>query len=324
MIDAESFSEWKALSLDKGSLTGATRFDLGCYIAELSKRPRSFPRKKKKRGNLGCSIQDQSLKGTFKYGKKTAVYIDLEPSAGLSLEQDASSLSSSAASKPQTAQREKKAVVRLLLNADDIEPENLKAQWNNLYTEGSSLARKFTIDLIPLLFARGTVNSKPCCVLFEVTRKTDNGLCSATTDVSLHVIETGDLDSNLACNAITKFFSEIESAKQDIWRVHDVMDYAVHCLQDCYQPLQKTSCKSNSPKHAKSWRPIEVLGSMFQWKSYVYTQNEIKSELRFKIKEQRLGTGQLDNVKTVELLEKFCTICYEELGVCFKIIIILE
>ena len=309
VIDAESFNEWKAA--DKRSFTGGASFDLGCYIEELTKYPKNH------RIKSGCSTEDQSLKGSFiKYGKKNVVYIDPEVNPDLSHDQDASNSSSSAASKPQILQPEKKAVVTLLLNAGDVEPENLKAQWNDLYNEANSLPRKFMIDLIPLLSAGGTFTNESCHVLFEVTKKADNGLSSATTDVSLHVAETRDLDSNSACNTSTKFYSEIESVKQDILRVQDVVDYAIHCLQDCCQPLLYVTCTPNSPKHAKGWRSVEVLGSMFGWKSDVYTQTEIKSELRFKLKEQRLhcGTDQLDEVKTEELLDKFCGICYEELG----------
>ena len=67
--------------------------------------------------------------------------VDLEPIVNLSYNQDSSRSSSSAASKLQTVKPEKKAVVALLLKTrtDDIKPKNIRAQWNDLYTEGSSL-----------------------------------------------------------------------------------------------------------------------------------------------------------------------------------------
>lgn len=319
VMDAGSFSECEAS--DKRSCSGGASFDLGCYIEELIKHPRSLSKKPKQRKDLRFSNQGHSLNGSVKYGKRSAIYIDhVEPDANLSQNQDAANSSPSEVSKPQILQPEKKTMVTLQLNADDVEPENLKAQFNGLYSEANSLLRKFTIDLMPWLSTEGSIPCETCCLLFEVSQKTDNGLCSASTDVSLHVKETGDLDSNLIFSATTKFCSKVECAKQDIWRVHDVVDYAVNHLQDYCQPLQYTTSTSNSLKHVKTWRSVEVLGSMFGWKSEICTRSEIKSELRLKIKEQRMHhmNDQLDDVKTVELLDKFCGICYEEIGKCFE------
>ena len=315
VVDAESFSEWEAS--DKRSCSGGASFDLGCYIEELTKHKRSPSKKTQQKQKSGCSNQGQSMKVIVKYGKKSAVYIDPEPSTNLCQDRDPANSSPSGVSKPQIFQPEKKAVVTLLLNAVEVEPGSLKTQWNDLYTEANSLPRKFAIDLVPLLSAGGNITrDQSSCVLFELKKNTDNGLCSATTDVSLHVAGTGDLDSNLINNAITKFYLKIQSVKQDIWRMCDVVDCAVNCLQDCCQPLQHVTSTSNSLKHPKTWRSVEVLCSMFGWKSEIHTQSEIKSELRLKLKEQRLHhmNDQSDDLKTVELLDKFCGICYEELG----------
>ncbi|KAL9970444.1 hypothetical protein ACROYT_G022820 [Oculina patagonica] len=316
VMDAGSFSEWEAS--DKRSCSGGASFDLGGYIAELTKHPRSLSKKPKQRKGSGCSNQGHSLNGTVKYGKKSAIYIDPDPNSNLCQNHDAADSSPSVASKPQILQPEKKTMGTLLLNADDVEPRNLKSQFNGLYTEANSLPRKFTIDLMLLLSTEGSISCETCCVLCELTNKTDNGLCTALTDVSLHVSGTGDLDtdSNFICNAITKFYSKIESAKQDIWSVRDVVDYALTQLQECSQPSQYATSTSNSLKHVKTWRCVEALGSMFGWKSEICTQSEIKSELRLKIKEQRTHrmNDQLDVMKTVELMDKFCGICYEDLG----------
>lgn len=228
----------------------------------------------------------------------------------------------SASVPPVLPQPETKVAVTLTLEVDDVKPGKLKADWNGLYTEGSSLPRKFTIDLVPLLSADGSFTNETCFLLFEVTKKAMNEIKHATTDVSLHITKTEDLSSNFD-NAIAKFYFEMESGKKDLWRVSDVVDHAVFCLQNCYQSSQSST--SDSQNHKKTWRSVEVLGSMFGWKSEIYTEMEIKSELRAKIKKEGLLSmndlhigNETDDVKTVEQLDKFCGICYEELGEFFK------
>ena len=315
-VDDRLFRDWKA-SEERSCSRGTSCFNL----EELSKPSKSLPKKNQHGRSLGCSIQDQSLKNGFKYGKKSAIYIDLEPLPSMVVPFDAAP----SASKPLILQPEKKVVVTLPLDACDVKPGNLKAEWNDFYIEANSLPRKFTIDLMPLLSAESNITNESCCVLFEMTKKTSNDLSYTTTDVSLHVAETEDQSSNFS-NVAAKFYSEIESLKQDIWRVHDVVDYAVLCLQSCCQPVPYPTCSSNSLKHEKPWRPIEVLGSMFGWKSEICTQMEIKSELRMEIKKQARVQesvneihicNETDDLKTVESLDKLCGICYEELGECF-------
>lgn len=328
VMDAELFSELKA-SEERSCSGGASDFDLGCYIEELSKHTGDLPKGKKAHQRLSsaCNNHDQSMKNSFKYGKKSAIYIDPEPSVNPSQKQHAENSSPSATPKPPIFQPEKKAAVMLLLNADEVKPVNLKAQWNDLYTEANSLPRRFTIDLMPQLSIEGNVTSDSYCLLFEVTKEKNNGQSTVTTDVSLHCAKTEDLhaDSNF-CDTTAKFCSEIDSARRDVWQVCNVVDYAVFWLQNCYQPLQYPTCRSNSLTHVKMWRSVDVLGAMFGWKSEIYTQREIKSELRSKIKEQSLHCLN-DQVHTctemddfsVELLDTFCGICYEELGKCLTL-----
>lgn len=327
VMDAELFSELKA-SEERSCSGGASDFDLGCYIEELSKHTGDLPKGKKAHQKLSsaCNNHNQSMENSFKYGKKSAIYIDPEPSVNPSQKQQAENSSPSATPKPPILQPEKKAAVMLLLNTDEVKPVNLKAQWNDLYTEANSLPRRFTIDLMPQLSIEGNVTSDSYCLLFEVTKK-NNGQRTVTTDVSLHCAKTEDLhaDSNF-CDTTAKFCSEIDSARRDVWQVCNVVDYAVFWLQNCYQPLQYPTCRSNSLTHVKMWRSVDVLGAMFGWKSEIYTQREIKSELRLKIKEQSLHClndqvhtcTEMDDFR-VELLDTFCCICYEELGKCLTL-----
>ena len=320
MMDAELFHELKA-SEERSCSSGVSDFDLGYYIEELS---RHHPKGKKTHQGLssGCNKLEQSMKNSFKYGKKSALYIDPEPSSDPSQNQDTANSSPSTAPKHQIFQPEKKVAVILLLNAEEVKPGNLKTAWNELYAEANSLPRKFTIDLMPLLSTEDSIRSESYCLLFEVTKKSNNGLSTLTTDVSLHCTKTEGFsaDSNF-CDTTAKFRSEIESASQDVWQVSNVVDCAVLCLQN--QPSQYLTCRSNSAKHVKTWRSVEVLGAMFGWKTEVCTQREIKSELRSKIKEQSLhclndkihtcSEIQMDDLGD-ELLDRFCGICYEELG----------
>lgn len=327
MMDAELFRELKA-SEERSCSSAATGFDLGCYIEELSKHTGVHPkgRKPHQRLSSACSNQDQSRKNSFKCGKKSVIYVDPEPSIDPSQNQDTANSSPSTTPEPQIFQPEKKAAVTLLLNADEVKPENLKAQWNDLYTEANCLPRKFTIDLMPLLATEGSITSQSYCLLFEVTKKNNNGLSSVVTDVSLHCTKTEDFnaDSN-SCNANSKFRSEIEGVSQGVWQVSNVVDCAVFWLQNSYQPSQYPTCKSNSGKRVKTSRSVEVLGAMFGWKSKICTQREIKSELKMKIKEQSLHClndeihtcSEMDDLR-VEILDTFCGICYKELGKWFN------
>ena len=331
MMDAGLFRELK-VSEERFCSSGATDFDLGCYIEEVCKHTGNHPKGKKahQRLSAACSNQDQSMKNSFKYGKKSAIYNDLKPSIDLSQNQDTVNSSPSAALEPQEFQPEKKAAVALLLNADEVKPANLKAEWDDLYTEASSLRRKFTIDLMPLFSTEfeGSITSESYCLLFEVTKKNrnENSAVHVTTDVSLHSTKTEDFkaDSN-SFDANAKFCSEIEGASQDVWQVSNVVDCAVFWLQNCFQSPQYPACGYNSGKHVKTWKSVEVLGDMFGWKSEICTQPEIKSELKMKIKEQSLHclNGEIHTCPemvgaSVEALDTFCGICDKELGKCFN------
>ena len=320
MMDAELFRELKA-SEERSCSSGATGFDLGCYVKELSKHTGDHRKGKKTHQKLSvaCNNQDQSGKNSMKHGKKSVIYIDPEPSIDSSQNQDTANFSPSTAPEPEIFQPEKKAAVTLLLNADNVKPENLTAQWNGLYTEANCLPRKFTVDLMPLFSTEGSITSESYCLLFEMTKENHSGLSSVTTDVSLHCTKTEDFDADSnSYDANGKFCSEIEGASQDVWLVCSVVDCAVFALQNSYQPSQYPTCKPNSGKQVKTWRSVEVLGAMFGWKSEICTQRAIKSELWTEIKEQSLNDvihtcpemGDLSE----EILDTFCGICYEDFG----------
>jgi len=324
MMDAELFCELKA-SEERSCTSGATGFDLGCYIKELCKHTGEHRKGKKTHQKLSvaCNNQDQSGKNSLKHGKKNVIYIDPVPSIDSSQNQDTANFSPSTAPEPQIFQPEKKEAVTLLLNADNVKPENLKAQWNGLYTEANCLPRKFTVDLMPLFSTEGSITSESYCLLFEMTKKNQSVLSSVTTDVSLHCTKTEDFDADSnSSDANAKFRSEIEGASQDVWLVSSVVDCAVFLLQNFYKPSQYPTCKSNSGKQVKTWRSVDVLGAMFGWKSEICTQREIKSELRTEIKEQSLNyeihtCPEMDDLSE-EILDTLCGICYEELGKWFN------
>ena len=327
MVDAELFREWKdSEERSFSSRHGTADFDLGCYIEELSKHTGDHPKDKKTHQRLSsaCNNRDQSMENSFKYGKKSAVYIDLKPSVFPSQHQDTANSSSSTTPKPQIFQPEKKAVATLMLNAEQVKPRNLKTEWNDLYAEANSLPRKFTIDLMPLPSTEGGITSESYCLLFEVAKKNN---CTVTADVSLHRTKTENFnaDSNFY-KATAKFCSEIENASQDVWQASDVVDCAVFWLQNCYgnQPSQYPTCRSNS-MHVKTWRSVEVLGDMFGWKSETCTQREVKAELRSQLKKQSLHClndeihtwPEMDDLSG-ESVDTFCGICYKELGEWFN------
>lgn len=82
----------------------------------------------------------------------------------------------------------------------------------------------------------------------------------------------------------------------------------------------------DSHNHAKTWNSTNVLGSMFGWKSDIFSQREIKSELRAKIKKKDLLSMSVlmghrtDDAGTAEPLDNFCGICYLELGKVFQVL----
>ena len=315
VVEARQFSDCNTATERSRSCAKFT-CSLGSYIDECSKYPKSFSKKRQHRQDVGCRTENQSL-DHFKYQKNSVIYIDPEPSVKLTQDQQSVETTASVP-KPQILQPEKKVVVTLPLDADNVKPANLKACWKNLYTEANSFPRKFTIELIPLLSDEGNANIDTCCLLFAVIKNTSDGMVCTTTDVSLHITGTDDINSAI-CAATTKFYSEIESISQEIWKVSDVVEYAVFCLQDCVLPLQ-LPMKTSSNCKQKTWRSVEVLGSMFGWKSEVFTQREMKSELRKKIKKVQKSWFENDFDicdRTIDLLEMSCGICCEELGECF-------
>ena len=116
----------------------------------------------------------------------------------------------------------------------------------------------------------------------------------------------------------------MEGASQGAWQVSNVVDCAVFSLQNCFHSPQYPTCRYNSGK-LKTWKSVEVLGDMFGWKSEICTQQEVKSELKMKIKEQSLRCVN-DEIHTCtemvglsgEILDTFCGICYKDLGKCFN------
>ena len=299
----------------------SARFSLGSYIDGCSKTPKGHSKKRQHRQVLGCKSDNQSLDCCFKYGKNSVIYIDPEPVPHMSEDQHSAITTTVAA--PKVLQLKKKVVVTLQLDADDVKPVNLKAHWKDLYSEANSFPRKFTIDITPLLPYEFNLNIRSCCILFEVIKNMNNGMVLTTTDVSLNVARTKD---NSSCVATTKFYSEIDNSNQEIWRVEDVVDCAVHCLQEFFHPLQLPT-KTTSLRKQKAFRSVEVLGSMFGWKTKVFTQEEMQSELwkKMKIAQEAQFKNNLeiynetDYLKNTELLEMSCGICCEELGESFKI-----
>lgn len=309
VMDAEWFSSWKT---PRETFSGSSNgFDIGSYISELSRHPL----KKKQQKAKPRHGEDESVTQCFRYGRKSVVFIDPEPSMNTSQNPTIVPV--------MIPPSEKKLAAPLQVLVCDLEPGKLIMDWKDLYLEGGSLPRKFTIDLIPLLSPSGSFTNESCCVLFEVTSQLNCEMNCATVDVSLHATNTPDLSGNL-CNAITNFFMELESEKKDFWRVCDVVNCAARCLQYCYQSLP--SSMQDSHNHAKTWNSTNVLGSVFGWKSEIFSQREIKSELRAKIKKGDLlsmsvlmGHGT-DDAGTAEPLDNFCGICYLELGKVFQVL----
>lgn len=285
----------------------STGFDIGSYIDELSRHP---PKKTRQKPNL--RHKDGSLSQCFKYGKKSFVFIDPEPSMNTS-QNPTTAPSASAPSMIPPSEKKLTAPLQLLL--DDLKPEKLTEDWNGMYLEGNSLPRKFTIDLIPLLSPGGSFTNEFCCILFEMTNQLNREMNCRTVAVSLHATKTQDLSGDLY-NAMKNFFVELENEKKDFWRVCDAVSCATHYLQCCYQSFLPPMQDSHS--HTKIWNSIDMLGSMFGWKSEVLTRVEIKSELRAKIKKIDLLSMDVvirtdtDDEGIAEPLEKFCGICYKE------------
>ena len=190
-----------------------------------------------------------------------------------------------------------------------------------MYSEANSFPRKFTIDMAPLLSDETNLVIESCHVLFEVTGNVTNGMSYAVADVSLHITKSDDLDTSIS-DVTAKFYSDINTSKREIWRVSDILDIAVVCIQ-VFQPL-----KSPSNQKHKSWNSVGVLGSMFGWKSEVFTHSEMKSELKKKLKkaqetqfkndfERCCYYHEPDAVKAMEFKEVSCGMCCGELGEWF-------
>ena len=319
VMEASQFRECNAQATESSRSCAKFTCTLGSYIDKCSKSPERFFKKRQHRRDVGCRIENQSLDHLGKYGKNSVIYIDPEPSVKLT--EDQQSVDTTAfAPKAQVLQAEKKVVVTLPLDADDVKPANLKACWKNLYTEANSFPRKFTIEVTSLLSDEGNSSIDSCCLLFEPIKDMSNTMVCTTTDVSLHITGADDINTTIICMATTKiFYSEIESIRQEIWKVSDVVDHVVFCIQDCFQALQLPMKNSSNCKQ-KTWRSVEVLGSMFGWKSEALTQMEMKSELRKKIKkvEKIHFENDFDICDgTMDLLEMSCGICCEKLGECF-------
>ena len=321
VMDARQFSRCNIAKERSRFFDG---YSLGSYIVESSKNPKSCSKKRHSRRGLGCSTENQLLNAGFKYGKKSVVYVDPEPGSNLSHDQ-CSAITTTTAPRPDILLPEKKVVSTLLLHAEDVKPLNLKADWRNLYSEANSFPRKFTIDVGPLLSDETNLTIESCHVLFQVTRNITNGMSYAVADVSLHITLTDDLGASIS-DATAKFYSDINTNRQEIWRVSDVLDITVVCMQDFFQSLQPPTKSPSDQKH-KTWNSVGVLGSMFGWKSEVFTQSEMKSELRKKITKaqetqfkndfDRYHYNKHDDAKVMEFQEVSCGICCEELGECF-------
>ena len=298
------------------------RYSLGSYmyVDGSSKSLKSRSKKGHPRRSLVYTTENQSLIAGFKYGKKSVVYIDPEPGSKLSQDQH-SAITTAAAPRPDILLPEKKVVATLPVHADDVKPFNLKADWRNLYWEANSFPRKFTIDVAPLLSDETNLVIESCHVLFEVTGNVTNGMSYAVAGVSLHITKSDDLDTSIS-DVTAKFYSDIDTSKREIWRVSDILDIAVVCIQ-VFQAL-----KSPSNQKHKSWNSVGVLGSMFGWKSEVFTHSEMKSELKKKLKKAQETQfkndfdrccyyHEPDAVKAMEFQEVSCGICCGELGEWF-------
>ena len=319
VMDARQFSRYNTAKERSCARNGHS---LDSYIDESSKSPKSRSKKRQLRRGFGCSTENQSLNAGFKYGKESVVYIDPEPGSKLSQDQHSAKFTTTAAPRPDILLPEKKVVLTLPLHAEDVKTLNLKATWRNLYSEGNSFPRKFTIDVGPLLSDQTNLTIESCHILFEVTRNVTNGMSYAVADVSLHITLTDDLGASIS-EATTKFYSDINTNRREIWRVSDVLDITVVCMQEFFQSLQPPAKRPSNQK-PKTWNSVGVLGSMFGWKSEVFTQSEMKSELRKKITKaqetqckndfDRYYYNEYDDAKVMEFQEVSCGICCEELG----------
>lgn len=300
---------------------------LGSYIDGCSRIPKSLSKRRHQRQHAHTgriTEKCESLSGCFKYGKKSVVYIDPEPDLHVPSTQNQYS---AITPKPEILLPEKKAIAVIPLCADDMNPITLKSQWLNLYSEANSFPRKFAIDAIAMLSDVTNLNIDSCSVLFEVQRNLHNRMGHIMADVSLHITGAHNMGTAI-CEATGKFYSDIYSEinKNKIWRVRDVVDLAVVCVQEVFQPLKVfTKTKRPSKDQQKTWNSVQVLGSMFGWKFEVLTHSEVKSEMKKKMKkaqEMKLKmeidrcNHKSDDVKSMGLLDMLCRICCVELGEC--------
>ena len=320
---ADQFHKLKCNTSTKERSNFYNRSTLGSYIARCSRIPKSLSKKGHRRqgAHTGCITEKcELMSGCFKYGKKSVVYIDPEPDLLSSQTQHPA-----IAPKPEILLPEKKIVAVVPLCADDVKPINLKSQWLNLYSEANSFPRKFAIDVTAMLSDETNLNIDSCSVLFEVQRNLSNGMGHVKADVSLHITGAHNMGTSI-CEATGKFYSDIEINKQEIWRVDEVVDLAVLCAQEVFQPLEVfTKAKRPSKDQKKTWNSVQVLGSMFGWKSEVFTHSEVKSEIKKKMKksqEMQLKieidrcNNESNDVKSIGLLDMLCGICCVELGEC--------
>lgn len=285
-------------------------FDIGCCMKEKKKQTK----KKSPRQGSAHIVENQLLDQGFRFGKNSVIYIDR--ASHLNSSQDTSSAITKTfhAPNPHVFQPEKKVVITMALDLDDVKPANLKSQWNDLYSEANSFPRRFTIEITPLLSDKGNMNIDSCYVLFEVMKNATSGVVCTTTDVSLHITRIENSDSSI-CKAVAKVYSELDSSNQEIWKVGDVVDCAVQCLSDFIQPLQ-LPMKSSGNRKEKTWSSVEVLGKMCGWKSEVFTHMEMKSKLWAKIKKAQTAQckNDFDISNETDNLEMSCGICCEELS----------
>ena len=175
---------------------------------------------------------------------------------------------------------EKKLGVQLEIIRSKIEQMQLKQSWGELYREGMSYPRKFTIDLTTLTSSCHGNSS----VLFELQEVAVNSSDVVSTSVSLIVAFDTITDSDKPFVDTSLEFSrnlEIISKDNFLFTVKDIIDIAVLAIEKCVskdtnQMGITTTCK----KSKIGIKAFEMLNKALGWDMTPTTVAEALLEIK--------------------------------------------
>ena len=212
----------------------------------------------------------------------------------------------------------------VLMNFQEVQPNQLLQQWGGMYQEGACLPRKFTLDLAPLM--SGCHGDRGAYLVCQVGCQQERNPSRVKSELSLAIWNNLLDHSEIYIKAQMDFVSKLATMKDGdvpVWSVQEAVHCAVSSLRENLSCMESQQIQDyGEPPSRKSRHPLKMLEDLFGWKSKTFSVKRARQEVRESItKSVHVRSDATEEVAMATEELTVCGICFVELqGMCFILI----